>query len=353
MSTVSVALCTYNGERFLQRQLDSLARQTRLPDEVIVSDDSSTDGTIAILENWKISVPFPVKIYRHVPAGVNKNFENAVSLCSKDVILICDQDDVWIENKIECLVKILDDNPQIGAVFHDASIIDENSEIVENVSMKKLARFFMFNDFPVFLNPDIKTNYNPSGCCGAYRANIIKQTLPFNNDMVYDQWLFACINALAERIAIPDLLIKHRIHNNNVTATPELIKKEQSRNEKDAAAKAWCVTSAYKFVQNKPLIDAVRAFVENEIPDSVYKSQYIQFLRQTETHVYNRIRIRRNAFIFSPMIITELFRKYGYFHYFQPLRSLFYDIRTGLINAINPVSVYHEIKNIYRKFFSK
>ena len=349
MSSVSIALCTYNGERFLQQQLDSLARQTQLPDEVIVSDDASTDGTIAILESWKNSVPFPVKIYHHVPAGVNKNFENVISLCTKDIILICDQDDIWIENKIERLVKILDENPQIGAVFHDASMIDENSDVIENASMTQFARFYMVNDYPVFLNPDTQTNYNPSGCCSAYRANLIKQTIPFSNDFIYDQWLFACANALAEKCAVPDMLIKHRIHDNNVTASNN---NELDKNSKDAITRAWYITSAYKYIQFKPLIDAVKEFIIQNIPESKYKNQYIRYLEQTETHVYNRIRIRRNAILFSTMIITELFRKYGYFHYFQPLRSLFYDIRVGLLNAINPISIYREITNLIQKKMS-
>ena len=94
-STVSVALCTYNGERFLQEQLDSIAMQTWTPDEVVVGDDGSSDSTLEILERWKQSVPFSVRIERNERnLGFAKNFESTLSRCTGDVVFLCDQDDV-------------------------------------------------------------------------------------------------------------------------------------------------------------------------------------------------------------------------------------------------------------------
>lgn len=98
--TLSVAIATYNGARFLREQLDSIYRQTHLPDEVVVSDDGSTDGTLAILEEYKqrYGLKYSVNQGKH---GVNANFFRVISQCTSDYIQICDQDDIWLENKLQ------------------------------------------------------------------------------------------------------------------------------------------------------------------------------------------------------------------------------------------------------------
>lgn len=98
---VSVAMTTYNGERFLARQLDSLLAQTRRPDEIVVCDDASSDGTWALLEAYAAQHP-EVKIHRNPASlGVDRNFLKAISLCSGTFLLLCDQDDEWLPNKVE------------------------------------------------------------------------------------------------------------------------------------------------------------------------------------------------------------------------------------------------------------
>ena len=87
MPSTSVALCTYNGERFLQIQLDSLAAQTILPGELLICDDASTDDTLQILDNFSKTSPFPVRIFSNkINLGYVKNFEQAISLCTNEII---------------------------------------------------------------------------------------------------------------------------------------------------------------------------------------------------------------------------------------------------------------------------
>lgn len=97
---ISVAMATYNGERFLKEQLDSLYFQTRIPDEIFVSDDGSQDGTVDILEQYHKKYGLKYVVNKQ-PLGVNKNFEQAIRSCNGDYIIICDQDDIWFPNKIE------------------------------------------------------------------------------------------------------------------------------------------------------------------------------------------------------------------------------------------------------------
>jgi len=100
MASTSVALCTYNGERFLSQQLASLAAQTVLPDELVVCDDASTDASMRVVEDFAKNAPFSVRIFRNPNnLGYVKNFEQAIGLCSKEIIFLCDQDDDWEKKK--------------------------------------------------------------------------------------------------------------------------------------------------------------------------------------------------------------------------------------------------------------
>jgi glycosyltransferase involved in cell wall biosynthesis len=107
MESISVALCTYNGEEFLPKQLDSIKQQTCQVHELIVCDDGSRDATLTILEKFKDSVPFPVHIHQNSSnLGSSKNFEQCLQKCSGEIIFLCDQDDVWMPNKVEIMRAI-------------------------------------------------------------------------------------------------------------------------------------------------------------------------------------------------------------------------------------------------------
>lgn len=124
---ISIAIATYNGERFLREQLDSLYQQTRLPDEVVVSDDGSTDGTIAILEEYHQNrgLRYEVNPGRH---GVNGNFEHAFRMAKGDYVMICDQDDVWFPEKVQVLAKTIEQEDQTMMVAVSSSRVDVDAE---------------------------------------------------------------------------------------------------------------------------------------------------------------------------------------------------------------------------------
>ena len=101
---ISIAIATYNGARFLREQLDSLYTQTLLPDEIVVCDDASTDGTVDILKEYHDKYGLQFYVNEH-SLGCNRNFFKAISLCHGDYICICDQDDIWLPNKIETVYR--------------------------------------------------------------------------------------------------------------------------------------------------------------------------------------------------------------------------------------------------------
>src|ERR1700760_4242642 len=109
---ISVAMCTYNGERYLREQLESIAEQSLLPIELVVCDDGSTDDSILILEEFRARAPFSVRIIRNeVKLGSTRNFDQAMTSTSGEFIALCDQDDRWKPRKLEKLVAVLLENP--------------------------------------------------------------------------------------------------------------------------------------------------------------------------------------------------------------------------------------------------
>ena len=123
---ISIALCTYNGSRYLKEQLDSIAGQTRLPSELIIRDDRSTDDTVDIARRFAETAPFAVKVHVNSEnVGSTKNFELAIEGCSGDIIALSDQDDIWLPQKLERLEAEFAADPGVGLVFSDAELTDE------------------------------------------------------------------------------------------------------------------------------------------------------------------------------------------------------------------------------------
>jgi glycosyltransferase involved in cell wall biosynthesis len=127
MSTrISIAMAVYNGGCFISEQLESMIRQTRLPDELVVSDNASTDLTIEIVREFAARAPFPVRLFiNDSNLGVTKNFERAITECTGDIIFLSDSDDVWYPEKIEVMAQLLEINPHIAIALCDADIVDE------------------------------------------------------------------------------------------------------------------------------------------------------------------------------------------------------------------------------------
>ena len=124
--TISIALCTYNGKAYLPTQWQSLLEQQQLPDEVVISDDQSTDGTPTLLVGLAAEAPFSVRILEN-PArlGSNKNFERALSACTGELIFLCDQDDFWLPEKISTMTQYMIQHPETQVAFCDAWVTDE------------------------------------------------------------------------------------------------------------------------------------------------------------------------------------------------------------------------------------
>jgi glycosyltransferase involved in cell wall biosynthesis len=213
--TVSVALCTYNGEKFLTEQLESYSIQTRLPDELVICDDQSTDSTIDIIESFQESAPFRVRLYiNESRLRSTKNFERAISLCTGDIIFLSDQDDYWKPEKIQTILDCFSSPGKYGGVFSDAEIVDEylndqNSTLWNSIGFnrKRLRNFAKGNSLPVLLQEDVVT-----GATLAFDANFKDILLPIPDTWVHDAWISLLLACTSNLCMIEKPLIKYRQH---------------------------------------------------------------------------------------------------------------------------------------------
>ncbi len=212
---VSVALCTYNGARFLDPQLDSFATQTRLPDELVVCDDGSTDDTVTILERFKNRAPFPVRIFRNeTRLGSTKNFEKAIGLCTGDLIATSDQDDVWLPEKLALSQAALADDDGCGLVFSDADVVDDDlrssgHRMWDAVHFGRLARRRVRKGrgFEVLLRQWVVT-----GATMMFRVDYRPCILPIPDNWVHDGWIAFVIGAMARVGSVECSTMKYRQH---------------------------------------------------------------------------------------------------------------------------------------------
>lgn len=216
--TISVAMCTYNGERYLVEQLNSLLTQTLLPTELIICDDGSTDGTIEILENFQKNVLFEVIIHKNEESlGTTKNFEKAILSCTGSYIFPCDQDDVWLPTKIEELTNFLTANPAIEMVFSNAKLVDEKLNDL-NRTQWDVVRFGEYQQKKWIkgkaVNIMLEGN-RVTGCTIAFRSSLSDASMPFPTDIpktIHDTWL-AWVSTVRKSITPLDVsLVLYRQH---------------------------------------------------------------------------------------------------------------------------------------------
>ena len=217
--TASIALCTYNGEKYLQEQLDSLAKQTRLPDELVVCDDGSTDDTIEILQAFAKTSPFPVRIERNeTNLGFVHNFEKCSHLCSGNIIFYCDQDDIWLQDKVEKFLSCFNNNPKVGIVLCDAQMIDSNRKTLKSRTSHALGNIQKLASLAQKDSALFTCKISPSSWAGmsmAFRNNFKDLLYPFPEVIGHDAWTLQALGAISDIYLIPQPLVLYRIHGNN------------------------------------------------------------------------------------------------------------------------------------------
>jgi glycosyltransferase involved in cell wall biosynthesis len=213
---ISVALCTYNGERYLAEQLASIAAQTRPPAELVVTDDASSDATLSILESFAATAPFAVRLYRHADnRGSTQSFEETIAACAAPLIALCDQDDVWRPQKLEHLATALECDAAAGYAFSDAAVVDAmlrpmGVQMWDTVGLADGAwqDFRGTRQFEMLLERTRVT-----GATMMIRADYLALCRPFPQGVVHDRWLATMLSGVgAFGVAINETLVDYRQH---------------------------------------------------------------------------------------------------------------------------------------------
>lgn len=212
---ISVALCTYNGERYIREQLQSIFDQSMPVDEVVVGDDGSSDATIDIINTFKDR--YPVRVLDNTQKlGTIRNFLRTISECQGDFIFLSDQDDIWQPNKVETIIRYFDTHSQIDAVFTDATLIDSAGNplkgnytlwdyFFDEISRKRCEMGLMIEEFC--------TSAHATGATMAFRKRLTER-FPKTDEVWHDELIARLAVASHSLAYLPECLTCYRLHNN-------------------------------------------------------------------------------------------------------------------------------------------
>lgn len=205
---ISVALAAYKGEQYIAEQIESILTQLGENDEIVVSDDypqGKTKDTVLSLA----SKDNRIRYIEGEGKGVVKNFENALRNCSGDVIFLCDQDDVWLPDKVESVMTEIRNGACL--VLHDASVTDADLNITDE------SYFSSHGSNASLIGNMIKNSF--VGCCMAFTKELMLETLPFPAEIPMHDWWIALVALKKNRrtVLLNKPLILWRRHGDNVT----------------------------------------------------------------------------------------------------------------------------------------
>ena len=226
----SVALCTYNGEKYIAEQLKSILKQSVPPKQIIISDDGSKDKTLKVAKDILCNSSVEYKIVENLNNhGVTNNFSNAISLCTEEMVFTSDQDDVWIENKAEIMLKIFNENKSALLVFSNGELVDsalnlQHCDMWKSVGitdeMLKSGNYFEFM---------LKRSF-VTGAAMAFKRELFSTEEGIPISWLHDGWL--AWKAFAQNGLVPckEKLILYRQHSNNVVGMSNAISGKRMKN---------------------------------------------------------------------------------------------------------------------------
>ncbi len=254
--SVSIVLATYNGEKYIAEQLESISRQSYKNFNIIIVDDASSDGTAAVIQSFMDRLPIKL-IQNETNLGYIKNFEKALSLADADYVAPCDQDDIWTSDKLQVLVDNID----------DATLIYSNSELVdaEGNSLKRTLSEKLKNNF---VSTDSALSFVFDNCVSAH-AMLFKKELsdsifPFPDTLYFDAWIAANAASLDGIKYIDKNLVLYRQHTTNtLSVTGKKPKAKMTKSEKKAKENATAINIISDLLDSPQLSKQERAVLDD------------------------------------------------------------------------------------------
>jgi glycosyltransferase involved in cell wall biosynthesis len=237
--TVSVALCTYNGARYIEEQVLSILNQSVPVAEIVLSDDGSTDDTVAIARrtladiNLKGAVaPVHLRVIENAaPLGVARNFEQALGACAGDFIALCDQDDIWHPRRLERLMQAFAGRPEVLLVHSDAALVAEDGSSLGmtlfdalEVTQSEKAEIHSGHGFDTLLRRNLVT-----GATTMVRAELVTRAAPFPASWIHDEWMAIIAAASARFDLVNESLTDYRQHGGNQIGARKLSLRDKIR----------------------------------------------------------------------------------------------------------------------------
>jgi glycosyltransferase involved in cell wall biosynthesis len=212
---LSVAMCTFNGARFVGAQLASIAAQDRLPDELVICDDGSTDGSVEIVQEFARRMRFSTRVMvNDRNLGSTKNFEKAISLCQGAIVVLADQDDVWYRHKLGRIEQAFLRSSEIVLAFSDADLIDDDSHSLGgrlwpsfSFDRKEQVEFANGCALSVLLKRPVVT-----GASMAFRRQYFDLMAPIPAKQIHDRWISLLLATRGQFAVISDRLMQYRQH---------------------------------------------------------------------------------------------------------------------------------------------
>lgn len=201
---VSVAMATYNGEKYIKEQIESILKNLQKNDELVISDDGSNDSTLNIINSFGDK---RIKLIKGPGKGIKQNFNNAIKNTKGDYIFLSDQDDIWMDNKVDMVLKkFAEDN--YALIQHDAIVIDgKKNTIIDSVFEHRKSRRGIIKNI-------IKNSYQ--GCCIAFKKELKKEILPIPEYIyLHDQWIGMVAEVNGKVLFLKESLIKYRRYEEN------------------------------------------------------------------------------------------------------------------------------------------
>lgn len=207
--TVSVCMATYNGMVHISEQLESILQQLSTDDELVISDDHSTDGTWEYLKKLAAN-DHRIRLFQNPKTGVINNFEHAILQTKNELIFLSDQDDIWKENKVAVMSRYFAENSRIQVIVSDLVIINNQKEILvpSYQAMRKTRNGFWQNW--------LRSSY--IGAAMAFRRELKEKILPIPATVpMHDMWIGLLADKKRQVMFIPEKLVYYRRHDHNVT----------------------------------------------------------------------------------------------------------------------------------------
>ncbi len=318
--SISVAMCTFNGARFLGAQLESIAAQDRVPDELVVCDDGSSDGSAEIVNQFSGRSTFPVKlVINQKNLGSTRNFEQAISLSRGTIVALADQDDVWYKQKLSRIEDAFLRSSTIVAVFSDADLIDDASRALGGrlwptfaFDSAKQNQFAQGHALKVLIRHPVVT-----GATMAFRKEYFHLAAPIPVDEVHDRWLSFLLAARGRFEIIPEPLMQYRRHERQQLGPGPMTLQEQTA-QAASRGKDFYLLDIKRFQQLRSrLLEN-----QNAYPDAGHVQKEIE---RKISHLRCRVQLPHTRVARIPKIFREAWNG-DYWRYSGGWRSIAKDI---------------------------